>query len=371
LLRTLWTLLQVDPGFRVESLITAELSPNRAAARSLDKALALYEQVRIKLAAHPGVTNVAVMNVLPLTPVVSALTAAIEDHPLPPQAPQFALWSTAVTPEHLDTLGIRLFEGRRFTAADRRGAPPVVLVSRATARRYWPDVSPIGKRLRPVSQNDWWTIVGVVEDVKNYSITGPPEWAGGEIYVPLAQAQSPPQTLSLVARLEGDSSGFERRLPMMIAEVCANCAVSKIVRMEAVVAGAVQAPRSTAWLVGGFALLALGLAAAGIYGVVSHAVVRRTRELGVRLALGAGRGSVAWLVIGSSLRFTLAGAMAGLAASWALARWIESLLYGIAVHDPASFAIAPVVLVAVACLASLSPMRRAVRIAPADSLREA
>src|SRR2546422_10878146 len=107
----------------------------------------------------------------------------------------------------------------------------------------------------------------------------------------------------------------------MIKEACANCAVSKIARMGAVVSGAVEAPRSTAWLVGGFALLALGLAAAGTYGVVSHGVIRRTRELGVRLALGASPGRVGWLVVGASLRYMLVGTVAGLSASWALSRW--------------------------------------------------
>jgi putative ABC transport system permease protein len=179
-----------------------------------------------------------------------------------------------------------------------------------------------------------------------------------------------PRSFSVVARLAADPGAFERNLPSMVRQVCANCAVSKISRMESVVAAAVNAPRSTAGLVGGFALLALGLAAAGIYGVVSHAVLRRTRELGVRLALGAGRGRVAWLVLWSSVRYTLAGAVAGLALSWALARWVQSLLFGIATHDAASFAVPPALLCAVAILASLLPMFRAVRIDPAQSLRE-
>ena len=123
-------------------------------------------------------------------------------------------------------------------------------------------------------------------------------------------------------------------------------------------------------LVGGFALLALTMAAAGIYGVVSHGVLRRTRELGVRLALGATPGSVAWLVVESSLRQVVGGTVAGLAASWAMARWIESLLYGVAGHDLVSFSLPPVVLVAVGLLASLLPMVRAARIDPARSLRE-
>jgi len=370
LLRTLWTMLQVDPGFRVESVITAELSLNRATAASLEKTLAMYEQVRLKLAVHPGVTNVAAMNVLPLTPETPVLTSAIEDHPRPPQEPQFPLWTTVVTPEHLDTLGIRLLQGRRFTAADRQGAEKVVMISRATAQRYWPGGNPIGRRLRPVSTNEWRTIVGVVSDVRNYGITGPPGWVEGEVYLPLAQALYPPRKISLIARLESEPGSFEKRLPEMIQEVCANCAVSKIARMGAVVSSAMEAPRSMAWLVGGFALLALGLAAAGIYGVVSHAVLRRTRELGVRLALGASRRRVAWLVLGSSLRYTLAGAAIGLAASWAIVRWIKTLLYGVAEHDLVSFSIPPVALVAVAILASLFPMYRAIRIDPAKSLRE-
>lgn len=131
LLRSFWTMLRVDPGFRAGSVVTAELSPGRAEAASLDKLLALDERVRGRLAACPGVRSVAAMNVLPLTPETSAVTMAIEDHPRPPEAPQIPLWTTLVTPGHLDTLGIRLLQGRCFTAADRKGAPPVALIGRA------------------------------------------------------------------------------------------------------------------------------------------------------------------------------------------------------------------------------------------------
>ena len=156
----------------------------------------------------------------------------------------------------------------------------------------------------------------------------------------------------------------------MIREVCATCAVSKIAPMGTIVSGAVAAPRSLAWLVGGFALLALTLAAAGIYGVVSHGVLRRTRELGVRLALGASprQGRLAGGGIESAAGG--GGSRLGLAASWALARWIESLLYGVAGHDPLSFSLPPVVIIAVGLLASVLPMVRAARIDPVRSLRE-
>jgi ABC-type antimicrobial peptide transport system permease subunit len=131
----------------------------------------------------------------------------------------------------------------------------------------------------------------------------------------------------------------------------------------------VEAPRSTAWLVSGFALLALGMAAAGIFGVVAHNVLRRTRELGIRLALGAERSAIAWLIIGSSLRFTFAGAAVGVAACWPMVALIKSLLFGIPEHDPLSFALAPLALLVVAALAAALPARRATRIDPARSLR--
>jgi predicted permease len=371
MLHSFWSLVRIDPGFRIQSVVTARLSLNHAAVVStnVDKTLALFYQIRLKLSEYPGVTHVAAMNVLPLTPENSFFAAAIEGHPRPPQEPAFSLWCGAVTPDHLDTLGIRLLQGRRFTDADRRTSAPVVLVSRATAERFWPGVSPIGRHLKPVWNTEWRTIVGVVEDVRNFGITGPPEYIDGEVYVPLGQSIGGLAELSLVARVAGDSAAFEKRLPSMIQQVCPTCAVSKIAGMQSIVAGAVETPRSTAWLVGGFALLALGMAAAGIFGVVAHSVLRRTRELGIRLALGAERSRIAWLVIGSSLRFTVVGALAGLAVCWPLVRLVKSLLFGIPEHDLMAFVLTPIALLIVAALAAAIPARRAIRIDPARSLR--
>jgi len=370
LLHSLWAMLHVGQGYRVESLVTAELSPSRTVSASLDRTLALYEAVREKMASYPGITNVAGMTRLPLSSEIAANTCAIEDHLRPPQAPQFALWTTSVTPEYLDTLGAHLLAGRGFTDADQKDSELVVLINRSMAQRFWPAANPIGRRLRPVWQDKWRTIVGVVDDVKTFSLNGPPAWVDGEIYVPMTQATSIPRNLALVARISNDPSAFEQSLPGIIREVCPACAVSKIAPMDTVVSAAMEAPRSLAWLVGGFALLSLTLAAAGIYGVVSHGVERRTRELGVRLALGASPANVAWLVVGASLREVVSGALIGLAVSWALGRWMQSLLYGIGGHDPVSFSLPPVILIGVGLAASLLPMFRATRIDPARSLRE-
>jgi putative ABC transport system permease protein len=221
-----------------------------------------------------------------------------------------------------------------------------------------------------VWRDRWRTIVGVVEDVKSYTLKGPPDWVDGEIYVPFPQATSIPQNLALVARLGNDPTAFEQSLPRLAREVCATCAVSRVARMAAVVSAAATVPRSLAWLVGGFAAIALMLAAAGIYGVVSHGVSRRTRELGVRLALGARPATVAWLAVRSSLRQVIAGTLVGLVASWILARWIASVLFGVGSHDAFSFLLPPVALAGVGLLASLVPMLRAARIDPATTLRE-
>ncbi|MFN0107079.1 MAG: ADOP family duplicated permease [Bryobacteraceae bacterium] len=370
LLRSLWSVLQIDPGFQVQSIVTAEFSPNRVIAASREKTAAIADQIQAKLLAYPGVVNVAAMKVLPVTPEISAFTAAIEDHPRPPQDPQIPLWSTEVTPSHLDTLGIRLLEGRAFTPADRAGAQPVVIVDKRTARRYWPDRSPIGRRLRPVWQNDWRTIVGVVDNVKNFGYAGPPSWVEGEVYLPLPQAIGVPQKLSLVVRIQSDPSNFEKQLPYLVSEICSNCALTNIARMESILHDARRAPRSLAWLVGGFAFLALAMAAAGIYGVVSNSVLRRTREFGVRLALGASPAHLARIVIVSSVAYTAAGAALGLVVSWILAKSIKSLLYGVAEHDPLAFTLAPALLLAVALAATIPPTIRALRIDPAQSLRE-
>lgn len=368
--RSLWTMLQIQPGFRTESVVTAELNLNREAAGSLPKAMSLYGQVQNELSAHAGVTQVAAANLLPLTPEISVFTGAIEDHPRPERAPQIPLWVTFATPGYLSVLDVRLLQGRIFTDADGPEAERVALISRATAKRFWPNQSPIGRRLRPFASEGWRTIVGVVEDVRNFSITGPPDWVEGSVYLPLAQSYYSPRTLSVIARLEGDVEGFERQLPQLIKASCPHCAVSKIRKMDAVVSASVEAPRSLTWLVGGFAVLALGLSAAGIYGVTSHGVIRRRRELGVRLALGASRGQVAWLILSASLRQVLLGTAAGLLLAYVAARAIRSLLYGITEHDPLSLSIAPMVLVMLTIVATLVPVYQAIRIDPVNSLRE-
>lgn len=370
LARSLWTLLQIEPGFQVASVITAEISPGPSAAATAEKRETLWSEVRDRLRRYPGVREVAGMNVLPLTPQFSAFAAAIEDHPVPPEQPAFMLWSTAVTPEYREVLGLRLLRGRAFTAADRAGSEPVVLISRATAERFWPNRNPVGRRLKPVYAREWLTIVGVVENVKNYAITGVPGWVSGDVYVPMAQTPQGTASMFVAAEVQGDSATFERALPALVGEACPRCAVSRVAHMDQVVARAVEAPRSTASLVACFAALALLLSSAGIYAAVNHGVLRRTRELGVRLALGATRIQLAGAVVGSSFRGIGVGIGLGLTLAWSLAGLSRKLLYGIEVHDPVSFVAPPAVLFLVTAIASFGPVLRALRIDPAQTLRQ-
>jgi predicted permease len=361
LLHSLWVMSQVRPGFRVESVVTAQIARGTGSMR--------WPAVRDRLLEYPGVRAAAAMNVLPMTAEVTAFAAAIEDHPVAEGDPAFVLWSTVVTPEHRAVLDIPLVEGRAFTETDRDGTEPVVLVSRSTARRFWPGRSPVGRRLKPVWDRQWRTIVGVLDNVRTYGVAGPPDWIAGEVYVPLAQNPGD-QPLSLIARVDGDPAAFRLALPALVYDACHSCAVSKIAAMDEVVADAVAVPRSTAQLVGGFALLALVLAGAGIYGVVNHGVIRRTRELGIRLALGAGRARVAAAVVAASLSSVLAGSAIGLVAAAAVSRLLQSLLFAVGPHDPLSFAAAPALLLLITGAAAAMPVVRALHIDPVKSLRE-
>ncbi|MBL8237388.1 MAG: ABC transporter permease [Bryobacterales bacterium] len=365
LLNSLWNLLAVNPGFQPDSIVTAELSPSRTLTSS-----ALWNQLQPNLAAYPGVRVAAAANTLPLTGEFSAFTAALEDHPRPAKDPQISLWHTSISVQHLDALRIPLLTGRAFTSADSAAAAPVVLISRSTAEKFWPGANPVGRRLRPVWEPKWRTIVGVVDDVKSFTLTGLPAWAEGHVYTPLPQSVGTPPKLGLLLRVDGDPAGLLKHLPRLVNEVCSQCAVSKISQMETIVAASAQASRSLASLVAAFALLALLLSAAGIYGVVNHGVLRRSRELGIRRALGARGTHLAWAVLRPSLFYSIAGAAAGLAASVTLSRMIQPLLFGVPAVDPFSFTVAPLVLVLAAAVATLPPLVRALRIDPARTLRE-
>jgi predicted permease len=268
------------------------------------------------------------------------------------------------------TLGIPLVAGRGFGAADAAGAPHAVLVSRAAARAYWPDASPVGRRVRFPGMDqhagEWLTVVGVVGDVRDAGLDAPP---APTMYVHMPQrperlrdastvvlrASTPPELL--VAAVRTRVRALDPNVPVEMAP------------LQSVVAGTVSGRRFSAALIGSFALLAVGLAALGIYGVLAFAVAQRQREIGVRMALGAGRAAVRGMVVRDGMRAVLPGVVVGLAGALAGARLLRGMLYGVSAADPLTFALVALALTAVALLASWIPARRATRVDPMIAIR--
>jgi len=270
-----------------------------------------------------------------------------------------------VTDGFFRTMGIPLIQGRDFAEADRAGSLPVAIVSQELARRAWPGQSAIGRRLRIYGPPDVWvTVVGVVGNAKQFTIT---EALAAQVYQPKAQA--PGIFSSVAARTDGDPMTLEEPLRQAIWSVDKDQPVWKIRSMEYLVHRDVAPVQFTTRLVIAFALLALVLAVVGVYGVMSYAVSQRTREIGIRMALGAGRVDVLRMVVGRGLRIVLAATPLGVLAAFASGRLMQRMLYGISATDPTTFLLVPAVLVVVALLACYLPARRAARVDPIVALQ--
>jgi len=247
-------------------------------------------------------------------------------------------------------------------------------VSAATARLFWPGENAVGKHIKPVWDEQWRTIVGVVGDVRQYDLADTiPDWIKGTIYMPYPQAvdltERIPAAMSLLFKTNADSGRVAGEVRGLVASVNPNVPVGEVRTMDAVVNKSTSQPRSIMWLFVSFGVSALILAAIGVYGVVSFSAAQRTYEIGVRVALGASRSSVFGMVLGQGLRLVLAGLAAGVAASILLTRLMNSLLYGVSAYDPVTFLGVAMLLIAIAALAGYLPARRASRIDPLTALR--
>jgi putative ABC transport system permease protein len=372
LLRSLQTVLSVDLGFRTGNLVMAGMRLAGPNYRGDEAKAAFLERVLERASALPGVESAAIANSPPMTGYTLmtsampgyALTASGEAAPSSSDPGRgINIPVVAATPEYFRTLGVRLLRGRLFTAADHAGTPQVVVVSARFADRVLPGVDPIGRQVKYLS-NITATIVGVVSDVRH---DGRERGASAELIVPEWQHPSPVATL--LVRTRGNPESVERAIRPAVWSVDKDMAIFDLSTMDERLARRGASRRMQTALLSAFGLLALLLSAVGIYGVASEAVGQRTREIGLRMALGARAAQVVGMVMRRSGVLAGVGVAIGSAAGVFLSRYVAGLLFGVKPTDGVTFAVSAVVLLGVALVAGYVPARRAARIDPVAALR--
>ncbi len=372
LIRSFWALAHVNPGFRAQQVVTARITPNESYCSDAARCLDFYRDVLEQLRNSPGVASAALVNTLPLGGRVSKRSLELED--LNPTAISPLFWLDIITPDYFRTMGISLLAGRPFTDSDTTGAP-IAIVSAETARRFWPNQSAVGRHVRLLDEKEWRTIVGVTEDVRAYDLQqNVPNWIRGTAYVPYnlsatLETRRIPAEMTVAMRMASDTRQAGAMLRRVVTDLNPQVPVSEVKTMTAVVSEAVATPGSTTSLFVTFAGLALVLGMIGIYGVLSFLVSKRTREIGIRMALGAQRRDVLLLIIKEGAKFSLVGVVLGVAGAFAVTRLLASQLYGVSATDPITYAAVAIVMTMVTLLACYIPARRAMRIDPLLALR--
>ncbi|MBV9927382.1 MAG: ABC transporter permease [Acidobacteria bacterium] len=368
LINSFMRLRNVDPGFRTENLLTMGVVLPQQKYPDAARRAAFYTDMIRRVEALPGVRSAAVTNWIPLVSQGDSIGVTIEGQPAPTGKPHIIV-TRVVSPHYFDAMGIQLLQGRGFEEGrDRVDSPCVVVVSEAVARKYWPNESPLGKRLAPgtvETEADWCQVVGLVRDVRQFELAAESKPL---MYLSYGQAGffAPRH---LVVKTEGDPLALAGTVRKTVWEVDRDQPVSNIRTMEDVLAESIARQRFSTLLLGVFAGVALVLAAVGIYGVMSYSMAQRTREIGIRMALGASKWHVLKLAVGQGLKLVAVGVGLGLAGAFALTRLMSSLLYGVSATDPATLVTISLVLVAVALLASYLPARRAAKVDPLIALR--
>ncbi|MGE3344107.1 MAG: ABC transporter permease [Vicinamibacterales bacterium] len=381
LVRSFVNLLQVDAGFNRSHLSTfGVVLPG--GSYSPERRVQFYSDLQTRLGALPGVTGVTSMTGLPPNRAVNANDTDFEHITPPPPGtdpttpglppPENVDYYQTVTLGYTDTMGIPIVDGRAFESADVGGAP-VALVNETLARRFFTDRNPVGQRLKPGFNPaiPWFTIVGVVKDVRQGGVDQP---AGTELYLLAEQgpriAQSAPTNMNLVVRSERPLDALAPEIRRIVRDLDATLPVIRLQTMDEVFDRSVARPKFITWLLGVFAALALVLAAIGTYGILSYLVTERQQEIGIRMALGAPRGQVLWMVLRQGLLLAGLGLALGIAGALAAGQQLEHLLFGVSPTDTTTFVVVALLILATATLACLVPALRATRIDPMVALRE-
>ena len=365
--KSLIRLLNVDAGYDPHKVLTAGVYVYGSRYHEKpDVELNYYEQAMQRLRASPGVESVAMASNLPLVSF-DRRGFHIQDRPRANNAEDPSVDAYSVSPDYFSVMRIPLKRGRLFTESDRKGAPMVALISESCARQVFPKEDPIGKHIQLGGRHDdkeWATIVGVVGDIRQYGLDQP---SNMEAY--LAQAQNMDFGFDIAVRTSGDPQLMEQTLRQAFLSADNTQPIFHVRPLEDYIAESLAARRFTLLLLGLFGALAVVLAAVGIYGVISYAVSLRTRELGIRMALGAARRDVLQMILRQGLKLAMAGLLAGLAASVIFTRFLRSLLFQVKPADVVTTLAVLVTLATVALLANYLPARRASRLDPNEALR--
>jgi putative ABC transport system permease protein len=373
-LKSLSKMHDVDLGFRPHGLMTAALALPSRTYDTPAKQIAFLRSTLEHLANSPGVESAAAGMPVPFSGYSDSASFSIEGRPEPPGDPGPHGDFREVSPGYFETMGIRLNAGRTFTDQDREGSELVAVIDENLARTYWPNQDPVGRRLRRGSNSPWRTIVGVVAPVRHSQVVGEEsssegvEGGGkGVYYYPQYQLEA--SATFLIARTRGDANALGGVIREAVHAVDPGQPVSDLKTMDQRVLMSMGPKRSAVALLTVFAIMALGLAAVGLFGLVRYSVAQRTQEIGVRMALGASHEHVLRMVLSEGLKLALAGVVVGLIGAFALTRVLGSLLYDVSATDPLTFGGMALLLILVALFAAWVPARRAMSVDPLVALR--
>jgi predicted permease len=365
---SLLRLQRVDVGFDTANLLTFNLSKGPAADDDARQEIQFFDRVLERIRAVPGVKQASAAVTLPIGGDDFGGALFVEGRPLPPPGTARRLGFQVVAQGWFETLGMRMLEGRDFSTGDTPDTIPVLMVNRTLAEQEWPGLSAIGQRVRrsrdPMAP--LYTVVGVVSDIRH---GGPSSLPRPEFYLPLAQ--SPFSFMAFAVRTEGPSASFAQSIRAAVADVAPSVPAADIRTMQQHLTRAYGRARFLSTLTIAFGVLGLGLALVGVYGVTSFSVAQRTREFGVRTALGASGLQLARGIIRDDMAPVLAGVVIGLGIGVAASKGVQGLLFETSRLDAPAYVTATIVLLATAFIAALIPARRAARIDPVTALRDA
>ncbi|HYY58666.1 MAG TPA: ABC transporter permease [Pyrinomonadaceae bacterium] len=361
------SLQKVDPGLNPRDVLTMQVSLPQPKYSEGRLQTAFFRQVLERIETLPGVEATGLVTPLPLGGEGFSLSFTVEGQPAASPGDQPSADCAMINPHYFRSMGIPILKGRPFTDRDEKEAPGVVIIDETLAAQFWPNEDPLGKRLKlggPDSKSPWLSIVGVGGHVKNNGLDAPSRM---ELYLPYSQ--KPYFYMTLLVRTTSDHNSMAAGMRNAVRAVDQDQSVYNVRSMENILADSIAPRRVSMFLLTIFAAVALILAAIGIYGVMSYSVAQRTREIGIRMALGAQRADVLKLVLRQGMVPALLGILIGLAAAFVLTRLMSSLLYGVSATDPAIFAATTMLLASVALVACYIPARRATKVDPMVALR--